>query len=223
MMMKNKESVRRFLQRFNRVSSKIDPAPADNMKMRWFISALPKKMGISVCQAHPTTLEEAVEAAQSYKSADISSKTSRKKKKKRYDTSDSSSSEETSSEFEEKDSSSSDSDSSSSEEEDKKRKKSKKKKRATSMSKLEPVKSKVEVTVAVKDQGVEAKVDELSNQLKAMSVHFAGLQPYRRKPPMNREHVWCVKCGQFGHIPLECPNTSVRVHFVGEEIQVINL
>ncbi|CAM6104214.1 unnamed protein product [Calypogeia fissa] len=32
MMMKSKESVRRFLQRFNSVSSKIDPAPADNMK-----------------------------------------------------------------------------------------------------------------------------------------------------------------------------------------------
>ncbi|CAM6119176.1 unnamed protein product [Calypogeia fissa] len=74
MMMKKRESVRRFLQRFNRLASKIEPALADNMKMRWFVSSLPKKMGVSVRQSHPTTLEEAVEAAQSYRDADISSK-----------------------------------------------------------------------------------------------------------------------------------------------------
>ncbi|CAM6082132.1 unnamed protein product [Calypogeia fissa] len=122
LMMKKKESVRRFLQRFNRVAKKIDLAPADNMKLRWFISALPKKMVISVRQAHPLTLE----AAQSYRSVDISSMKSRKKKKKRYDSSDSTSSEEDSSSFESEEESSSSSDSESSSSEDQKIKKKKK-------------------------------------------------------------------------------------------------
>ncbi|CAM6104215.1 unnamed protein product [Calypogeia fissa] len=43
-------------------------------------------MGISVRQAHPTTLEEAIETTQSYRSADVSSKTSQKKKKKKIQT-----------------------------------------------------------------------------------------------------------------------------------------
>ncbi|CAM6104318.1 unnamed protein product [Calypogeia fissa] len=46
MMMGSRESVRRFLQYFHRVANKIDLAPADNMLLRWFVSTLPKKMGV---------------------------------------------------------------------------------------------------------------------------------------------------------------------------------
>ncbi|CAM6082434.1 unnamed protein product [Calypogeia fissa] len=219
MVMKKGESVSRFLQRFNRLASKIEPAPVDNMKMRWFVSSLPKKMGVSVRQSHPLTLEQAVEVVQSYRSADISSKAV-KKKKKRYDSSDSSSSED-----EEEDSSldgessTSDSEESSSEDERKKKRKSSKKKKKRNYAKrgARPVvpKLKVEVATQPKEKGVEAKVDDLANQLKAMSIHFVRMQSKRMKVP--REHVWCVKCGQFGHMPQECANTSMRVHYVGEE------
>lgn len=56
MKMKGGESVRRFLQKFQRVAKKIDPPPANSMLKSWFVSSLPRKMGISVRQAHPTTL-----------------------------------------------------------------------------------------------------------------------------------------------------------------------
>ncbi|CAM6104811.1 unnamed protein product [Calypogeia fissa] len=190
-------------------------------------------MGISVRQAHPLTLDEAVEATQSYRSLDISSMKSHKKKKKRHkkkkkrcDSSDSSSSEEdsSSSEFEEESSSSSDSESSSLKEDQKRKKKkklvkSKKKKvsRGEWSAKVAPAKTKVDLALTIKDKSLDNKVDELSNQLKAKEIHFIGMQPNRRRVPVSRDHVWCVKCGQFGHIPQECPNTPVKVHYVGEE------
>ena len=130
MRMNGEESVRRFLQRFQRVAKKIDPPPANSMLMSWFVSSLPRKMGISVRQARPTTLEEAVEAAMSYRSADISSSKSRKKKKKYEssfeESSDQSSSEDSDSSSSSEDSSNSEEDSSSDEESDKAKKKKKK-------------------------------------------------------------------------------------------------
>ena len=237
MRMGHEESVRHFLQRFQRVAKKIEPAPSDSMLMRWFVSSLPIKMGVSVRQAHPATLEQAVEAAQSYQSADISSSKIRHKKKK-YDSSSSSSessSDDSSTEDESSDSDSESDSSSDSSEDDghrrrKHKKKSKKKEKKKSKKKsarkpekvykkVLPVAAVVSPTAIMKEKkAIDNRMDELTNQLKALSVHLAGVQPDRRKVNVNRAHVWCVTCKQFGHTPAECPGWSAPVQYVKEEV-----
>jgi transposase InsO family protein len=234
--MGSKESVRRFLQRFQRLVTKLDPRPADSMLLAWFVASLPKKMGVSVRQSHPTTLEEAIEAAQSYRSAEISSSKSRKKKK-RYTHSDSSSSssessssDEDTSDSESEESSSSSSSDSDSDGDSKKKKKKKSKRKEDKKKQASKKKSSSKhhksatfnlvggSTLASKEKKVmDNKMNEITNQLKALSVHFAGVQPDRRKVPVNRAHVWCVKCKKFGHTPQECPGWMNQVQYVNEE------
>jgi hypothetical protein len=218
--MGSRESMRRFLQRFQRLVTKLDPKPVDSMLLAWFVASLPKKMGVSVRQAQPTTLEEAIAAAQLYKSAEVSSSKSRRGKKQ-FAASDSSSSSSTV-ESSNGDTSSSDSSqySSSSESEpdsdngSKKKKKSKGKREKKRSSKKTSSGKRRSATISVvadstlaskENKMMDNKMAEITNQLKALSVHFAGVQPERRKVPVNRAHVWCVKCPQFGHIPQECP------------------
>lgn len=61
-------------------------------------------------------------------------------------------------------------------------------------------------------------MNDLANQLKALSVHFAGLPSNRMKPPMSQAHVWCVHCKQLGHAPNECSTWHPQVQMADEEL-----
>lgn len=67
-------------------------------------------------------------------------------------------------------------------------------------------------------KGLDGKVYDLANQLKALSVHFAGLPSNRRKVPISRAHVWCVRCKQLHHASNECPTWHPQVQMVDEEL-----
>ncbi|OAE30693.1 hypothetical protein AXG93_402s1060 [Marchantia polymorpha subsp. ruderalis] len=72
--------------------------------------------------------------------------------------------------------------------------------------------------ISKEKRGLDGKVDDLANQLKALSVHFAGLPSDRRKVPSNRAHVWCLRCKHLGHAPTECPIWHPQGQMVDEEL-----
>ncbi|CAM6101657.1 unnamed protein product [Calypogeia fissa] len=80
--MGKKESLRKFLQKFNSVICKISTEPTDGMKKAWFINALPKKMQFWVKNQKPHDFEQAFFFADSYIDAKASEKSKKKKKDK---------------------------------------------------------------------------------------------------------------------------------------------
>ncbi|OAE22746.1 hypothetical protein AXG93_2035s1280 [Marchantia polymorpha subsp. ruderalis] len=67
-------------------------------------------------------------------------------------------------------------------------------------------------------KGLDGKMNDLANQLKVLSVHFAGLPSNRMKPPISQAHVWCVRCKQLGHAPNECSTWHPQVQMPDEEL-----
>ncbi|CAM6123645.1 unnamed protein product [Calypogeia fissa] len=78
-----KESLLKFLQKFNTVLCKISMEPTDGMKKAWFINALPKKMQFWVKNQKPTGFYNAFLYADSYIDAKAFDEKKKKKKKEK--------------------------------------------------------------------------------------------------------------------------------------------
>ena len=81
MHIKTNDSILDFANKFKKVVRKILPTPTSAMFLAWFVSTLPKRMGIMVRQLQCKTLEKAIKATRPNKKADVSSSKRRKKRK----------------------------------------------------------------------------------------------------------------------------------------------
>ena len=208
--MKDNELVRRYSQRVKSLIKKCATEGSPRLQKEWFIGGLPSAMGFAVRMAKPTSLTEAIEAAQDYedslhsmrKSRDKSAITNKKKKKKHKH--DSSSSDDSSS------SSSSDEGSSSD---------------TPAKTRHHRNSARIDERTArrlkeVKEEAQESKevLKNLQNTMEAIKVNLAANPIPRRTIPTVRTNVWCTKCGEAGHANRECPRYGPRrVHLVNAE------
>ena len=64
--MKSSESVRKYGQRVKALIQKLTTDAAPALQVEWYVAGFPEKMGFQIRQSRPTTLREAMEAAQNY-------------------------------------------------------------------------------------------------------------------------------------------------------------
>lgn len=215
--MKDNESVRRYSQRVKSLIKKCATEGSPRLQKEWFVGGLPSTMGFAVRMAKPTTLAEAIEAAQDYedslhsmgktrdkgKGATIDKK-HKKKKKTRHDSSDTSDDP-------------SSSDTSSSEEE------SFTETRARPNHRKGTPKANKDTARALKEVKAETHeskevLKNLRDTMEAIRVNLASNPLPRKSIPTVRTNVWCTKCGESGHSNRECPRYGPRrVHLVNPE------
>lgn len=205
--MKDNESVRRYGQRVKSLIKKCASEGSPRLQKEWFVGGLPSAMGFAVRMAKPTTLAEAIEAAQDYedslhsmrKTRDKYDPTDKKKKKKHKH--ESSSSEDSSS------SSSSDEESSSDIP-------------ARMSHRRDMLRGDGRTARRLKEVKVEAQeskevLKSLRDTMEAIKVNLAANPVPRKAIPTVRTNVWCTKCGEAGHANRECPRYGPRrVHLV---------
>jgi len=69
MTMKSSESVRKYGQRVKVLLQKLTTEAAPALQVEWYVAGFPKKMEFQIRQERPTTLREAMEAAQNYENS----------------------------------------------------------------------------------------------------------------------------------------------------------
>ena len=69
MTMGKSESVRRYGQRVKALIQKLTTEISPTVQVEWYVAGFPEKMGFQIRQARPTTLSEAMEAAQNYENS----------------------------------------------------------------------------------------------------------------------------------------------------------
>ena len=216
--MKPAESVRKYGQRVKALIQKLTTEIAPSVQVEWYVAGFPEEMGFQIRQARPTSLREAMEAAQNYensaqslrKSMKRSGKKAQKKKKERR---------KKSSESEPSDSSTgsgsatSPSPSSDSDRETRARNRNRgneKGRRSTAL-----------VKVKVEEDESRKVMKSIQETLAAIQVNLAENRKSRKLVPTSRANVWCPRCGETGHFANECTRpTQKRVQFVNPEEEV---
>ena len=69
MTMKPRETVRRYGQRVKGLIQKLTTNIAQSVQVEWYVAGFPEEMGFQIRQSRPTTLAEAMEAAQHYENS----------------------------------------------------------------------------------------------------------------------------------------------------------
>ena len=69
MTMGKSESVRRYGQRVKALIQKLTTEISPTVQIEWYVAGFPEKMGFQIRQALPTSLREAMEAAQNYENS----------------------------------------------------------------------------------------------------------------------------------------------------------
>ena len=69
MTMGKSESVRHYGQRVKALIQKLTTEISPTVQVEWYVAGFPEKMGFQIRQARPTTLNEAIEAAQNYENS----------------------------------------------------------------------------------------------------------------------------------------------------------
>ena len=215
MTMKPGESVRKYGQRVKGLIQKLTSEIAQSVQVEWYVAGFPEEMGFQIRQTRPTTLAEAMEAAQNYENSaqslrkslgrkslkyQVSSSKSGRKHRRRssYSSSSSSASSSSSSEME-----------TSSEEESPQRRSMIRKSDRSGHGKLKEVKE---------EQDSKELMKSIQQSLEAIKVNLAENRKPRRTIPTVRANIWCTKCGSDGHYPHECTqSTRRRVQFVDQE------
>ncbi len=67
--------------------------------------------------------------------------------------------------------------------------------------------------------GFRKTIDELSGKFDKLAVNLVDNRPQRRMVPVQRSGVWCTRCGEKGHYPIECPYPTRRTHYIEEEYE----
>ena len=175
-------------------------------------------MGFQIRQARPTSLCEAMEAAQNYENSAQSLRKSLKglekrekeksgkkdrRRKKHSDISETSGSGSSTTGSSIMESSGSDSGQSSG-------KKSKRDRKGKELRK-----------VKIEDDDQKRFMKSIQESLEAIKVNLADNRKPRRIVPTSRTNVWCTKCRENGHYASECyKGPQKQVHFVDPEIGV---
>ena len=69
MTMEKSESVRRYGQRVKALIQKLTTEISPTVQVEWYVAEFSEKIGFQIRQARPTTLQEAMEAAQNYENS----------------------------------------------------------------------------------------------------------------------------------------------------------
>lgn len=221
MKMESDESVRRYGQRVRSLIHKLNSGIAASVQVEWYVAGLPDRMGFQVRQARPQTLQEAMESAQNYENSMQSLRQSRRhatdeswkraKKIRRAREKAKSTSSDSSDSSTDRSSGTETSDSEDVEEYRHSRKAS---------GSRGHRKERDRVVVKVKEELPEKKqmMKDIQSSLAAIKVHLADNNKARRTLPSTRNNVWCIRCGQAGHYPNECPIVPPkRVQYVNAE------
>ena len=221
MTMKSGESVRKYSQRVKGLLQKLTTDIAASVQVEWYVAGFPEEMGFQIRQTRPTTLREAMEAAQNYenskqslrqalrRSKESSSKRSKviRKSRRRDDSGSDTSGSEGSTTSESSDSESSDS-----------RSPSPKKVSGSKGSRRDHDRIKTRVKVETPEGSSLKMMKDIQESLAAIKVNLAESRRPRRAIPMVRSNIWCTRCGEAGHYPNECPRMPPKkVQFVDEE------
>ena len=188
------------------------------VQVEWYVAGFPEKMGFQIRQARPTTLSEAMEAAQndensaqslrkSLKGLDKRKKSKSGKKdrrqKKHSDTSETSSSSSSTTGSFITESSGSDLGPSSG-------KKSIRNRKGKEIRK-----------VKIEDDDQKRFMKSIQESLEAIKVNLTDNRKPRRIVPTSRTNVWCARCGENGHYASKCyKGPQKQVHFVDPETGV---
>ena len=219
MTMGKSESVRRYGQRVKALIQKLTTEILPTFQVGWYVVGFPKKMGFQIRQARPTTLQEAMEAAQNNENSAQSLRKSlkgiekreksksrnlkdrrRKKHSNTFETSGSSSSTVGSSITE----------SFGSDSGPLFGKRSNRNRKGKEVQK-----------VKVEDNDQKQIMKSIQESLEAIKVNLADNQKPRRIVPTSRANVWCTRCGENGHYASECyKGLQKQVHFVDPETGV---
>ena len=218
MTMGKSESVRRYGQRMKALIQKLTTEISSTVQVEWYVAGFPEKMGFQIRQAQPTTLSEAMEAAQNYENSAQSlrkslkglekrekSKSGRKdrRRKKHSDTSETSS-------FGSSTAGSSITESSGSDSSPSSGKKSNRNRKGKELRK-----------VKIEDDDQKRFMKSIQESLEAIKVNLADNRKPRRIVPTSRTKVWCTRCGENGHYASECyKGPQKQVHFVDPETGV---
>lgn len=81
-------------------------------------------------------------------------------------------------------------------------------------SRLDWTKTAKEKWEAAKPKAEVSKLDEITDWLKALSIHLAERPAEWKKPSKTQANVWCIKCYQSGHAVQDCPKMKPHIHQV---------
>lgn len=219
MTMKPAESVRKYSQRVKALIKKLTTDIAQGVQVEWYVAGFPEKMGFQIRQSRPTTLREAMEAAQNYENSAQSLRKSlkrsdgkkgkhRRKGRKYSSTSESNSDSKTET---------STSESSSPDEEPA----SSSRIRRYPGNRKDP-KGRELIKVKVEEEEDSRKImKNIQDTLAAIQVNLAETRKPRKMVPTSRANVWCARCGEPGHFPPECNRPhQKRIQYVQPEEEV---
>ena len=212
MTMGKSESIRRYGQRVKALIQKLTTEISPTVQVEWYVAGFPEKMGFQIRQARPTTLNEAMEAAQNYENSAQSLRKSLKglekreklksgkkdrRRKKHSDTSETSDSSSSTRRSSNTESSGSDLGPSSG-------------KRSNRNRKGKEIRK-----VKIEDDEQKQFMKNIQKSLEAIKVNLADNRKPRRIVPTSRTNVWCTGCGENGHYASECyKGLQKQVHFV---------
>ena len=218
MTMGKSEFVRRYGQRVKALIQKLTTEISPIVQVEWYVARFPEKMGFQIHQVRPTTLQEAMEAAQNYENSAQSlrkslkglekrerSKSEKKdrRRKKHSDTSETSGSSSSTVGSSVTESSGSDLGPSSG-------------KRSNWNQKGKEIRK-----VKVEDDDEKQIMKSIQESLEAIKVNLADNRKPRRIVPTSRANVWCTRCEEIGHYASECyKGPQKQVHFVDPETRV---
>ena len=201
MTMGKSESIRCYGQRVKALIQKLTTEIFPTVQVEWYVAGFPEKMGFQIRQARPTTLNEAMEAAQNYENSAQSLRKSLKglekreklktgkkdwRRKKHSDTFETSGSSSSTTGRSITECSSSDSGPSSGKISNRNRK------------------GKEIRKVKIEDDDQKRFIKSIQESLEAIKVNLADNQKPRRLVPTSRTNVWCTRCGENGHYANEC-------------------
>ena len=218
MTMEKSEFVWRYGQRVKALIQKLTTEISPTVQVEWYVAGFPEKMGFLIRQAWPTTLNEAMEAAQNYENSAQSlrkslkgiekrekSKSGKKdrRRKKHSDTSETSGSSSSTAGSSITESSGSDSGPSSG-------KRSNRNRKGKEIRKIK-----------IEDDDLKRFMKYIQESLEAIKVNLADNRKPRRIVPTSWTNVWCTRCGENGHYASECyKRPQKQVHFVDPETGV---
>lgn len=219
MTMKSGESVRKYSQRVKGLLQKLTTEVAPSVQVEWFMSGFPEEMGFQIRQTRPTTLRDAIEAAQNYENSKQSLRQSLKrgkggrtkyKSRSRTNRTKYSESEDSSSRSSNTSETSSSGSGSSTP--------SPKRMPRPRGARRDHDRPLVKVKIEDPEESSRKVMKDIQESLAAIKVNLADNRRPRRMIPTTRANVWCTRCGEAGHYPNECPRMPPKkVQFVDEE------